>query len=367
VKQVMGKGQVDILVDRSFAIGAVRFVACTNLKDEWFAIGLGSAQEPDLLLNCILKTEFFTHLHNASRGSAQLRIGPNIEYNKKPGKAAIVKSLKDPKLPLQPPGEVFYKSSTIHASAGEPPNSVSKPTPKAKVLARPITSGKLLKPGGPSGRPSKLASRPARDTSRPITTPVAAPLVAASNGFSSASSGRPAPPPPPPPPLQSQASSDPTCKALWDFAGQSKGEMSVKKGEIVIIVKKENNGWWLARPRGSSPEDTSVQGWVPSAYVEEIKPTAYAPPPPPPPPPPPAASRPVPTPNVMNNGMNGGRPLGGKPTPPVPPSKRPAKRASAVGSEPVAGGNSMAGSLAEALKARQAAMGGGKKKEDGDW
>jgi myosin-1 len=76
VKQVMAKGQVDILVDRSFALGAIRFVACSNLKDEWFAIGLGSAQEPDPFLNCILKTEFFTLLHNATRGSAQLRIGP---------------------------------------------------------------------------------------------------------------------------------------------------------------------------------------------------------------------------------------------------------------------------------------------------
>jgi hypothetical protein len=32
------------------------------------------------------------------------------------------------------------------------------------------------------------------------------------------------------------------CRAIWDFAGQSKGEMSVKKGETVIIVRKESNG-----------------------------------------------------------------------------------------------------------------------------
>jgi hypothetical protein len=32
------------------------------------------------------------------------------------------------------------------------------------------------------------------------------------------------------------------CRAIWDFAGQSKGEMSIKKGETVIIVRKETNG-----------------------------------------------------------------------------------------------------------------------------
>jgi myosin I len=48
-----------------------------------------------------------------------------------------------------------------------------------------------------------------------------------------------APPPPPPPVPQSQ---DPTCRALYDFSGQSAGEMSVKKGDIVIIVRKEPNG-----------------------------------------------------------------------------------------------------------------------------
>jgi myosin-1 len=135
-------------------------------------------------------------------------------------------------------------------------------------------------------------------------------------------------------------------------------------------MSNSSPGWWLARPRGSSPDDTSVQGWVPSAYVEEIiPPSTSAPPPPPPPPPPPAASRPVPTPFGNGSNASNGRPLSGKPTPPVPPTKRPAKRVSAVGSEPVAGGNSMAGSLAEALKARQAAMGGAKRREEGggDW
>jgi myosin I len=113
-------------------------------------------------------------------------------------------------------------------------------------------------------------------------------------------------------------------------------------------------GWWLARPTGSSPSDTTVQGWVPSAYVEEIVNQA------PPPHPPPIASRPVPT-APTANGINGStaRPAGSKPIPPAPPAKRP------VGKKPASGGgDSMAGSLAEALRQRQAAMNSQKKGDD---
>jgi myosin-1 len=112
-------------------------------------------------------------------------------------------------------------------------------------------------------------------------------------------------------------------------------------------------GWWLARPTGSSPHDTTVQGWVPSAYVEEISVQAAPPPPPP-------VSRPVPAaPAAANGSMNGG----GRP---VPPAKRPVARkpsTSTAGAQD-GGRDSMAGGLAEALRQRQAAM---RKDNGGNW
>lgn len=101
----------------------------------------------------------------------------SIEYNKKPGKLATVKAIKDP---AASPNVDTYKSHTIHTSPGEPPSSVSKPTPKAKqVAARPVTKGKLLRPGGPGGGPSKLASRPAsRPTPKPQPLPQSQPATA---------------------------------------------------------------------------------------------------------------------------------------------------------------------------------------------
>lgn len=61
--------------------------------------------------------------------------------------------------------------------------------------------------------------------------------------------------------------------------------MSLKKDDIVEIVEKEDNGWWLVKKNG-------VEGWAPNNYLELVppKPKAHhAAPPPPPPPPPPGA------------------------------------------------------------------------------
>lgn len=119
------------------------------------------------------------------------------------------------------------------------------------MASRPITTGKLLRPGGPGGGASKLASRPAQTRpvqARPLPSasnvmnkPVSA-LNGAAHTRNDSSTSMRAPPPPPPPPAQTPASQDPTCRALWDFAGQTSGELSVKKGDIVVLVRKEPNG-----------------------------------------------------------------------------------------------------------------------------
>jgi myosin-1 len=257
VKQVLVQRQVQILAERTITLGAVKFIGCSNLKDDWFSLGVGSPQEPDPLISCVFKTEFFTHMKNANRGSLDLRIGPQIDYAKKPGKMAIVKVMMDPNVPR----DDLYKSGTIHTGPGEPPNSVSRPTPKGlQKPAKPITSGKLLKAGGPGGQMGKLSAAARGQTpaaSRP--TPAAQNRVvpqfqssqptAATNGFGNSHALTPAAPaassaraPPPPPPAPPAAPKEPMCKAMYDFSGQTSGEMSVKKDDVVIIVQKENNG-----------------------------------------------------------------------------------------------------------------------------
>ncbi|KAF1989576.1 hypothetical protein K402DRAFT_444649 [Aulographum hederae CBS 113979] len=373
VKQALVNKQLQILSERTIPLGSIRFVGTTSYKDDWFSLGVGSPQEPDPLISCVFKTEFFAHLKKATRNAVDIKIGQTIDYNKKPGKAAVVKAVIDPQVPR----DDLYKSGTIHVAQGEPPNSVSRPTPKGKqIAAKPITKGKLLRPGGPGGGPSKLASRPAqpRPTPQPAAQraqpkPVPQP-VAALNGTgharnTSASSARA--PPPPPPPAAAAAPKEPVYRAMYDFQGQTGGELSVGKDELVLVTQKETNGWWLAKR-----QDGSQSGWVPSAYLEEHV-VQQAPPPPPP------VARPVPTaPGPSNGFSSNGTPAAGvrgKPTPPAPPAKRPAGKKPAPppaprdsgysnngtngtnGTETARdSGGSIAGGLAEALRQRQAAM-----------
>ncbi|KAI2087588.1 class II myosin [Ophidiomyces ophidiicola] len=391
VVQTIVNNQLSIMAERTIPIGAIKFVSTSNLKDDWFSIGVGAQQEPDPLLNCIFKTEFFTYLTNALRGQLHLKFGDSIEYNKKPGKLAVVKAMKDPSVPR----DDVYKSGTIRTGPGEPADSASKPTPRPKQVAgKPITKGKLLRPGGPGGGPSKLASRPrpaalpenprvAKEPSGAQFKPVSQPIAAVAASHNRNNSGSQTRPPPPPPPAQPPAPKKDSAKALYDFDSGRSNELSLRKGEVVQVVTKETNGWWLCMNT-----ETSAQGWAPEAYLEIVVIKAPSPPPPPPslPPQPKAA--------VSNNIPNGPSRVNGaaakaKPAPPAPPAKRPnmarkvipaaAPRDSAVSMNshetPDASGRatpssmnstSLAGGLAEALRARQNAM-QGKNRDDDDW
>ncbi|MCJ1435878.1 class II myosin [Xylographa pallens] len=394
IVQSMVERQLRISSERTIPLGSIKYVSTSTLKDDWFSLGIGSAQEPDPLLNCVFKTEFFTHLKMAMPGGLNLKIADSIEYNKKPGKPTAIKVIKDNTVQR----DDLYKSGTIHTGPGESPNSRSKPTPKAKrVPGKPITNGKLLRPGGPGGGGTRAASRPA--AARPVpqhpprtqqTVPQSLPIqsrpvpqpVAAMNGFShgrteSSSSINRAPPPPPPPPAAAPQTKKDIYRVLYDFGGTSgTTELSIQKDELLEILQKEGNGWWLARKLSAA-----AQGWAPSAYLKEEAPTPAAQPPPPParhsiPPPAHAAALPL---------------AKAKPTPPAPPTKRPAGRKpapppaaprdSAVSMTMLNGSGSgratpdsakgapapsLAGGLAEALRARQASMQGRPEEED-DW
>lgn len=319
-------------------LSSIKFVGMSNLRDDWLSLGVGSPQEPDPLLSCVFKTELVTHMRTAMPGGVDIRIGPTIEYSKKPGKLAVVKTVKDPSVQR---GDM-YKSSTIHVGPGEPASSISRPTPKGRpVAAKPITTGKLLTPGGPKGGAhagrkvpqSRPVPQPTSTNSRPVPQqPIAQEPRSVSNAaalasaisnnthnrkVSSASSVRVPPPPPPAPPVAVAA--DPTCKALYDFQCQSDNEISLSRDEIVIIMRKEENGWWLVKKM-----DTTEQGWAPSAYLKEepVKP---------PPPPPVVRAVPPPPPPANGTGRNGTSSVpsanrsvvGKKPAPPAPPAKRP--------------------------------------------
>jgi myosin-1 len=254
VAQMLVQNQPQIVVERSFPLGSIKFIGASTCRDDWFSLGVGSQQEADPLLNCVLKTEMFTQMKRVIPGGFNLKIADTIEYAKKPGKMQLVKVLKD-----APNQHDFYKSGAVHTQPGEPPNSVSRPTPKGKpVPPRPITRGKLIKPGGPGGRPSRFPysrtpqARPSAGSavsSRPVPQPQPAAAAAAAAApvsmpshtrqKSNTSATRA---PPPPPPAAPAAKPKIMAKVLYDFAGQRENELSIKAGQLIEIVQKENNG-----------------------------------------------------------------------------------------------------------------------------
>lgn len=267
IKRFLDKGQLVISAERVIPARSIKFISASNLKDDWFAIGAADPSQPDPLINCVFKTEFFTHLITLAGKSEPpqnipLQIGDQIQYNKKPGKLATVKAVKDPQVRR----DDNYKSSQIHTGPGEPPNSVAAVTPKGKpVAAKPISSGKLLKKSGgklsqqaaqrkapPQARPLPGGgyAEPPRQEERivPQPQPVPHPVTSLRNEASthartpSSSSGRAPPPPPPPPAAPAAPPQDPTFKALYDFAGQTSGELSLRKDEVILITQRENNG-----------------------------------------------------------------------------------------------------------------------------
>ncbi|KAJ3489600.1 hypothetical protein NLI96_g2030 [Meripilus lineatus] len=288
-------GHVSYTAERRIQLSSIKSIAMSGLRDDWFALNLGATEEGDPFISCVFKTELTTHLLQVTRASINVSIGPTVEYTKKKEKKDTVKFIKDETIQR---GDM-YKSHTVHVPSGEPPSSLSRPPAKRKEgVVRPITQGKLLRKGGPSQTSG---------TSRPKPKPVAQPLPGKSAVApaakpapvaASVSTGRSVPPPPsrtvaPPPPPPPPAEPDvEQYKAIFAFDGQD-GEVSLKKGDIVELVEKSDNGWWLVKKNGQ-------EGWAPNNYLELVPPrprAAPAPPPPPPPPPPAkAASPPAPVP-----------------------------------------------------------------------
>ncbi len=86
VTQMIANHQVQISVERAVTLGAIKFIGTSAFRDDWFSLGVGSPQEADPLLNCVFKTEMFTHLQRAMPAGFSLKTGETIEYAKKPAR-----------------------------------------------------------------------------------------------------------------------------------------------------------------------------------------------------------------------------------------------------------------------------------------
>ncbi|PWN49158.1 myosin 1 [Violaceomyces palustris] len=308
VTQMVNK-QVQTTCERKINLGSISSVGLSALRDDWIILNVNNSEEPDPVFHCYFKTELITHLLQRTSGGINVIISNQLEYSKKKDKKAHITFKKDETIRK----DDVYKSSTVSVPSGEPPNSQSRPPAKKKPgVVRPITSGKLLRAGGPSNpnnkpkpraiprptpTPAKLpgsnqaapaASTPALGGARASTTPTA----------SKRASGAPPPPPPPPPPAAEPET--PKYKALYAFQSSAEGEMALEKDDIVEVTQKDENGsgWWLVK-KGNA------EGWAPSNYLELVP---QAPPKPRSAPalPPPAKRAPPAAPSATSSGNNSG-------------------------------------------------------------
>ncbi|KAI8391715.1 P-loop containing nucleoside triphosphate hydrolase protein [Radiomyces spectabilis] len=310
-------GKVVQMVDEKvLSLNIINSVSVSTLRDDWMVLHLDSSPDGDCIIHCNFKTELMAHMLQQSGGRIRVNVEPQIQYKKKGGKMVTMKFVKDEKVQ----GDAVYKSHVVQVSSGEPPNSQSYP-PCA------------VKPKTTSSRARTTAARkPAAARSAPRSAAAARPV----SNVQSISSQRPTPPPPaaaaaapaPPSPPAAPSPTLPQYKAIYPFQSQEEGEIAFEKDDILEIVEKDENGWWLARKDGR-------EGWVPSNYLEEYVAPKRAPPPPAPPARRPAPAAPRPASNAgngsfasprasMNNngpvhvmpGMGGPPPSGGSGIPP---------------------------------------------------
>lgn len=289
VTQMVNK-QIQTICERKIALNQISNVGTSELRDDWLVLNVRNSEEPDPVLHCYFKTELITTLLQRTSGSVNVTISNSLEFSKKKDKKSNITFKKDETVQK----DDVYKSSTVSVCTGEPASSQSRPPAKKKPgIVRPITGGKLLRPGGPSNANNKPKPRAVPRTTKAVALPsgnsssAGTPSIPAAS-TSTPTSSRAAPPQPkrasvaPPPRPPPQVSATPKYKALFAFETDENGEMALVKDELVEVSQKDDNGWWLVKKNGS-------EGWAPSNYLELVP---QAPPPKPKPaPPPPAATK----------------------------------------------------------------------------
>ncbi|CAO3593922.1 unnamed protein product [Absidia cylindrospora] len=388
-------GSLQMMDEKVFSFSSIQNLSTSTLRDDWIILHVNGSPDGDVLLSCIFKTELAAHLVQQSNGKITLNVEQQIQYSKKGGKPVTMKFVKDETVPR----DDVYKSHVVRVPSGAPASSESAGLIGTKASMNGGRNQQTRSTPAPMNQqrssyqpPSNMGSRPPApalpNTSRPppMGIPAAAnnrptppapstigasarPSIPPSTNIGNRMSGIPgtgsqqrrAAPPPPPPPQSAKSPPPPPAKpalpqykAIYPFQSAEEGEVTFQKGDILGIVEKDENGWWLAQYQGK-------EGWVPSNYLEE-----YTPPPASRSVPPPPARRPPPSGNnntgvpawktqtasaPRNSGDGGGRPFI-SPKPSIPTKPQMPSRPGGSGISPPAV-NSQATSLADAIRARR--------------
>eukprot|EP00300_Choanocystis_sp_HF-7_P021321 c20764_g1_i3.p1 GENE.c20764_g1_i3~~c20764_g1_i3.p1 ORF type:complete len:851 (+),score=192.87 c20764_g1_i3:64-2616(+) len=181
-------------------------------------------------------------------------------------KANLVMQAAQPPAAAKPPAFTATAAPPMFSPSPQPPQQQQQPAAKAPGKIDVSALGGFAMPGmGGAGGPPKRPPRAdntasggggggATETNEQLTRAPFNPLA----GLGAQ----------PPAPRQPKVEQKPQCRALFDYEATEDEYMSIRAGDIIDIVTKDDSGWWEGKFNGK-------QGFFPSNYVEEI--TAPAP------------------------------------------------------------------------------------------
>lgn len=331
ISEVVIDKRLKLQKEFTIPVSGINYVGLSTFLDNWVAVSLhnATAATPDIFINLDFKTELVTHLKRLNRGIS-VKIGPTIEYQKKPGKYHTVKIIVDSSSGKSD----TYKSGSIKVGEGLPSSSRNPKRPRLKATEvdyskyynrnvkstsysnayhgdsllklaaayayqnsqnsqssvqnqTPITKQHKRPPPAPPGiaqashSQAQLNSTSQQHTKAPPARPVkksAAPRPPAKKSIvhdtaSKAEQQREVCPPPAPPTSQShQPLLKPkyaTYKVLYDYDGSVAGSVPLVKDSVVYVVSI-NGKWGLVKDLNETSE-----GWSPMDYMTEVDPPSH--------------------------------------------------------------------------------------------
>ncbi|EGO04268.1 hypothetical protein SERLA73DRAFT_118504 [Serpula lacrymans var. lacrymans S7.3] len=249
-------GRTQCTLERKIQVITTKAISMSILRDDWVALNCNASEEGDPVFHCYFKTELAATLLRLSQASINMSLGATIEYSKKKDKKAQIKFIKDEAVSK----DDVYKSHSVHVASGEPPSSMSRsPAMRKPGIVHPIIRGKLIQAGEASNKAKAVPK-----FSLAAQNLLANPTTASANEPASAPTNPSLPSP------SKNLVEVKMYKAKFAFQGQE-GEMTLKKDDIVELLEKDVNGWWLVKK-------DEQEGWAPNNYLEVASPKSKIPP-----------------------------------------------------------------------------------------
>lgn len=132
VAEVVVEKRLALQKEFTLPLSGVNYLGLSSFLDNWLAVSLhtATASTPDIFINLDFKTELVTHMKQLNRGIT-VKIGPTIEYQKKPGKFHVVKII----VGASSAQADNYKSGSVTVGQGLAPTSRNPKRPRPRATA----------------------------------------------------------------------------------------------------------------------------------------------------------------------------------------------------------------------------------------